>query len=297
MEHRPYMHIEKLGREEVDGILVGDCHIFPKLDGSNGLVWLDDDGMQCGSRKRHLTDNTEDNAGFREYIMWQANILEYLHKFPTHILYGEWLVSHTLKTYRDDMWREFYVFDVYSTSQECYIPYDDYCEELSHCGIKFIPRIVEIKNPTEEKLTQIMQENRWSIKDGEGIGEGIVIKNYDFANRYERTTWAKLVSTDFKDKHIKAMGEPKMEMNPVECQMAAKLPQDLVDKVYANLVAKNDNMWANSLIPRLISTVWHDFITEELWTLIKKFKNPTVNFRLLQHHVTARLKELKPEAF
>ena len=86
-------------------------------------------------------------------------------------------------------------------------------------------------------------------------------------------------------------------MSPIENKIAALLAQDMVDKVYANLVAENDGGWTNRLIPRLLSTVWHDFIVEELWTVIKKHKNPTINFRMLLHHVTARIKKLKPEAF
>jgi hypothetical protein len=34
----------------------GECYIFPKIDGTNVSVWLDENGeLQAGSRKRHLT--------------------------------------------------------------------------------------------------------------------------------------------------------------------------------------------------------------------------------------------------
>ena len=290
------MHVEKLGREEVDGILAGTCDIFPKLDGCNGMIYLDDNGhITCGSRNRALSE-TSDNQGFRDYV-WN-NIDKFNKYFSIHpdvILYGEWLVPHTLKTYREDMWRRFWVFDV--LSNETYIRYDAYSPELDEYEIDYVPRIAQIKNPTEDKLIQIMQENKFGIKDGEGIGKGIVIKNYNFTNRYDRVTWAKIVSTDFTDKHRHEMGEPQIEMSPVEDKIAALLTQDMVDKVYANLVAENDDLWANNLIPRFLSTVWHDFIVEELWSAIKKFKNPTVSFRMLQHHVTNRIKKLKPKAF
>ena len=294
MNFRSYMHIEKLGREEVDGILVGVCDIFPKLDGSNGLVWWDEDGLQCGSRKRHLMDD-EDNHGFKEHIMWQSQFMDYFRVHPDVILYGEWLVPHTLKTYRKEMWRKFYVFDV--LHDEAYIPYAAYAPELERYDINFIPRIAQVKNPTEDKLVQIMQDERWGIKDGEGIGEGIVIKNYNFTNRYDRVTWAKLVSTDFTDKHRKEMGEPQIEMSPVEDKIAALLTPSLVNKIYTEIDLIEPDGFQNRHIPRLISTVWHDFIIEKLWIAIKKFKNPTINFRMLQHHVVDRTKKLKPEAF
>ena len=40
------------------------------------------------------------------------NLLEYLKANPTHRLFGEWLIPHRLRTYRDDAWKRFYVFDV-----------------------------------------------------------------------------------------------------------------------------------------------------------------------------------------
>ena len=39
----------------------------------------------------------------------------------------------------------------------------------------------------------------------DGVPEGVVIKNYNYENKYGRTTWAKIISEDFystkKDNH------------------------------------------------------------------------------------------------
>ena len=70
MEFHKYMHIERLGTDEVEGIEIGRVHVFPKIDGSNGSVWYDSDNgiIEAGSRNRVLTlDN--DNQGFYEYIL------------------------------------------------------------------------------------------------------------------------------------------------------------------------------------------------------------------------------------
>ena len=48
---------------ETDGIELGKVYVFPKIDGTNGSVWIDDGIIKAGSRNRELTlDN--DNAGF-----------------------------------------------------------------------------------------------------------------------------------------------------------------------------------------------------------------------------------------
>ena len=102
MEFKKYQHLERFGTTEVKQIELGTCHVFPKLDGTNASVWLDENGeVQAGSRKRHLSLDF-DNAGFYAWVKEQSNILEYLKENPTHRLYGEWLVPHSLKTYRED---------------------------------------------------------------------------------------------------------------------------------------------------------------------------------------------------
>jgi hypothetical protein len=45
---RKYMHIEPIYSEEVKDIYSGTCYVFPKLDGSNGSVWLEhDESGEC----------------------------------------------------------------------------------------------------------------------------------------------------------------------------------------------------------------------------------------------------------
>lgn len=112
MEFRKYQHIERFGTMEVENIELGMCYIFPKIDGTNSSVWLGDDGLvHAGSRKRELSFEN-DNAGFMNAITQDHRIVRYLLKHPSHRLFGEWLVPHSLKTYRDDAWRKFYIFDV-----------------------------------------------------------------------------------------------------------------------------------------------------------------------------------------
>ena len=106
MIFKAYQHIEKLGSTEVDGILSGICYLSYKIDGTNGLIYLSND-LKCikfGSRKRELTKE-EDNANFLNNITANEEVyndlFNYLSKHPTYIIYGEWLVPHTIKKYKD----------------------------------------------------------------------------------------------------------------------------------------------------------------------------------------------------
>src|SRR5258708_798618 len=63
-----YVHIEQFGTDEVDGINVETCHVFPKIDGTNASVWKHSElEVACGSRNLFLAPGTEDNGGFRQF--------------------------------------------------------------------------------------------------------------------------------------------------------------------------------------------------------------------------------------
>ena len=174
MEFKKYQHIERFGTSEVRGIEFGKCYVFYKIDGTNSSVWIDDDGnLQAGSRKRILSLEN-DNAGFYANISKDENIIGYLKKYPNHRLYGEWLVPHSLKTYRDNAWRKFYVFDVCLDKEDDgieYLTYETYQSMLEEFNIDYIPPIAIINNPTYESLVKLLDKTGdFLIKDGEGSG-------------------------------------------------------------------------------------------------------------------------------
>ena len=300
MEFRKYQHIERFGTTEVQDIAIGECYVFPKIDGTNASVWLDDNGdVQCGSRNRQLSIE-HDNAGFCKWVGEQKNIKDYLKAHPTHRLFGEWLVPHSLKTYNDNAWREFYVFDVATDNEDThgYLHYNDYVQDLMLEEINFIPPIAICKNSTYEQFVEQLQKNDFLIQDGKGIGEGIVIKNYDYVNKYGRQTWAKIVTSEFKAKHRKEMGAPKIEGKKlIEVEIANKyVTVALCEKVKAKIENEN-NGFSSKDIARLLNTVYYDVVKEESWNFVKEFKNPTINFKTLQHFVFAQVKVCLPDLF
>jgi ATP-dependent RNA circularization protein (DNA/RNA ligase family) len=258
-------------------------------------VWWDD-GVKAGSRNRELSlDN--DNAGFMNAMVADKAVNLVLSVNRNFILYGEWLVPHTLKTYNDDAWRKFYVFDVYDRNKERLLSYDEYSEGLVAAGINVIAPIAIIKNGTEAHFTECLSKAHYLVKDGEGAGEGVVVKNYDYKNKYGRQTWAKIVANEFKAKHHIAMGAPVVGCEIVEEKIVAKyVTQALVDKVVAKITNEMEG-WSSKYIPRLIHTVYYDLVTEETWNFVKEFRNPKVDFKVLSHYTTAKIKQIKPELF
>jgi len=295
MAFQKYMHLERFGTNEVDGIEYGTTWVFPKLDGTNGQVWLD--GVVCtGSRNRVLSHDS-DNAGFHAWASACPKVAAYLAEHPNHTLYGEWLVPHSLKTYRDDAWRRFYVFDVLDQSTGAFIHYENYKDGLSRHGLDYLAPIATVKNGSLDHYLKCLDRNVFMIKDGEGVGEGIVIKNYEWQNKYGRVTWAKLITNAFKEEHHKAMGAPEVGGMVLEETIINEfVTQHLVDKVHAKIVVANDG-WNSKLIGQLLGVVWHDLINEEIWEILKRHKNPKIDFAVMNRFTIMKVKEIRKDLF
>ncbi len=300
MEFRKYQHIERFGTDEVRDIEFGECFIFYKIDGTNGSVWCDLGDIYAGSRNRTLTlDN--DNAGFYQYILQDENIKKYFEKHPTHRLFGEWLVPHSLRTYRQSAWRKFYIFDVCLDKDDEsleYIPYNIYKEFLDEFDLEYIPPIATIKNANYDSLLRLLDKTgQFLIEDGAGLGEGLVVKNYNFYNKYGRQTWAKMVRTEFKEKLHKVMGAPNITSKTM---VEEKIVFDYCTKAFIEKEfekIKLEKGWSSKFIPILLSKVFHELIAEESWNIVKKMKMPTINYKTLNSMIIQKIKETLPEIF
>jgi hypothetical protein len=293
-EFKKYQHIEKEG-PEVDGLLNGKVYVFPKIDGTNASIWFDGSRLCFGSRNREL-DVENDNACFMDKHINDSRFIKFFSQYPHLRLFGEWLVPHTIKKYRDDSWHKFYVFDIQTQTGE-YIQYEKYRTIMESYDINYIPAICTIDYPSMSKLKEIaLKDCHYLMEDGCN-GEGIVCKRYDFINQYGRTTWLKIVNNEFKDKHLSFKTKVVKEKTGREQKIIDEwLTDDIIDKVYANICNMKDG-WTSKCIPRLLETVYYDLITECTYNIIKKLKNPVIDFKELKKLCDRRVKQHKKKLF
>ena len=302
MEFKKYQHIERLGTTEVQGIMLGECSVFYKVDGTNASCFLGNDGtIKAGNRTRELTLE-KDNAGFYAYVLSNENIKNYLEKHPNHRLFGEFLTPHSLKTYRDDAWRKFYIFDVCLDRDDGeveYLPYNVYKNFLDEFHLDYIPPLAVVKNGTYETFVNLLDKSgQFLVKDGHGIGEGIVLKRYDWYNKYGRQVWGKIISNEFKEIHHKEMGCPSINTpDLIEEKIVEKYcTAAFIEKEYSKIVTQKEG-WRSQYIPMLLGTVFYELVREESWNFVKKFKMPTINYKTLNMMTTRKIKEVKSNLF
>lgn len=304
MEFRKYQHIMKLGTDEVDGILNGTVYLFYKIDGTNSQVFLKDDGsLGYGSRNREITPE-DDNAGFAAAMEGDGplkeELLSILTEHPSWTIYGEWLVPHTLKTYAADSWRKFYVFDVLDQSAGKYLTYEEYSAAFAgnKCDrLKVIPLMEKLVNPTPEDIEGRLRKTG-AFLCATGLGEGIVIKNYSFVNRFGRTTWAKVLTEDFLSTK-KATREENRSIKDGTAEHATErmiiarfLTYEHIAKEYSKICEKyGEAVMDPTHTFELLNRVFLEFWSDNWEIILNKMHFPTIDFRALKNECDRAVKE------
>ena len=299
MKTKFYQHVERIDSDEVDGILGGEVYIYTKLDGTNAGVHYDNGKVIVNSRKRELSEG-KDNAGCMEYVLSQPKFEQFFKEFPNFYLYGEFLVKHTVKTYKDSAWKKLYVFDVVDFSDPenpRYLSYEEYEPLLKKYNIEYIPLIAVLNHPSKEDILPYLDKTTFLQSDSKTPGEGLVIKRYDgWKNKYGSTTWAKIVRKEFV---VSKKIHREVSPNEVEESIVEKFcTEAFIEKELAKILEDigTDNL-DNKYIGRCLNSVYHELISEEAWHFVKKFKNPKIDFSILCVLATEKTKNVMRDFF
>ena len=203
---KPYLHLERLGKTEVDNILNGEVKITAKLDGCNSCVWADENGrIHYGSRKREISIE-DDNAGFAAWMKSDNDeailLIRACQANPNWIIYGEWSVGKVgaIKKYLKEAQNTLWIFDIYNRETEKYLTWD----ELEAALIVYdlidyrVKLLATLTNPTLDDIIKIANENTFLLDNTDTLGEGVVIRRDNYVNCYGRYAVAKYVREDFR---------------------------------------------------------------------------------------------------
>lgn len=124
-----------------------------------------------------------------------------------------------------------------------------------------------------------------------------------------------MVRNEFKERHGATMGPPELKgTKMVELEIAAEcVTRTLIEKEIAKIEQAYLNELASTmdwddavaapplprgkLIPQLLGRIFHCVVTEDIWAMVKKHKNPKIDFKKLQQACIQRTKEVAPELF
>ncbi|HRF70617.1 MAG TPA: RNA ligase family protein [Candidatus Pelethenecus sp.] len=279
-----YPKIHRLGKEETEGILEGVCSVQEKIDGANTQIWKDESGeIRMGSRSQEIKEGFN---GFIDYVKENESIKKLLEEHPEFHLYGEWLVKHSI-TYHELAYRKWYMFDIFDKNKNRWLN----TEEVNHItdtyGI-FRPKYFGVfVNPTIEELKEMV-----GVSDLGKDGEGIVIKNRAFINKFGDNECAKIVTEKFKELNGVVFGgnnkhsDTYWEMWVVNKFMTLSRVQKIINKLQPTIDRRLDMQH----LPMIMGACYHDMLTEEIWDIQKKAKK--IDFTALQRISYAKAKQI-----
>lgn len=294
---KPYLHVERLGKTEVNNILCGTVRLTAKLDGTNASVWADEDGrMRYGSRKREISIE-DDNAGFAAWMKSDAEEAVLLIRFcqanPGMIVYGEWGVSKVgaIKKYTKEAANKLWIFDIYLREEERYLTWDEFNAALIMYDLidYRVELLATLTNPTLDDIIKVANENTFLLEGTDTLGEGVVIRRDNYINCYGRYAVAKYVREDFrvdtpKVKRIVQAGE--VEQNFID----RYLTQSELEKAKAKtaLACGEEYVPGNGkFIGIFLNLLWKDALEENIVDFCKRAKNPQINFAALNGLIKA----------
>ncbi|MBP5773993.1 MAG: RNA ligase family protein [Eubacterium sp.] len=172
--------------------------ITEKCDGANASIGFEDGELSCFSRKQKLSpENTL--RGF--YTLVQTFDVEKYREVlgDRYIVFGEWLVSHTIK-YPATRLSKFYVFDVWDTEVEQYVPWSVTKDFAAKLGLTTVPLFYDGPFVSWEHVQSFVGKTEM---DAEPTGEGVVIKSQDRLDNKSSNTppYVKIVAAKFSEVH------------------------------------------------------------------------------------------------
>jgi len=290
--YKSYLHVERLGSDETDGILCGTVEVTPKMDGTNGCVWYDGK-FHAGSRTREVSlskDNADFCYWFNDEDSPHASMLrEICREHPNWIIYGEWMgytkFVGNIKDYNTVAKMRFFVFDVFDTTIGQYLPRKEWIKEAPSLEVFSVPVLAILENPTVENILNVANQNRFMLDHANHLGEGVVLRNDNFINKYGRQARAKLVLDEYKQNKSQkqnVLADGQVEQNIVSTYVTDAELTKAVEKT-AEFFNEDFDKTKNKMVGFYLNLVLKDCVWDECANWVKRFKPQNINIALLKN--------------
>lgn len=266
-EHKKYMNIVRLGHKSTQGVLnVGDkITVTEKIDGANAHFGFDGDShdkLIVGSRNQKLSDQQTLN-GFYFWVIQNINPLQLIDGYR---YYGEWLVPHKIK-YKEDAYKQFYLFSIYDENKQEYLSDEIVKNEAIRLGLKQPEYFYEGGYISFEHLQQFI--GRSNLTEVPNTGEGIVVKNVGYKDRFGNQMFVKLVSESFAEIQKQKLPKDPSKKSEIESLVQSVLTENRVEKILLKKVTNGELKSdfgiedMGSILKIVTSDIFYDCMKEE----------------------------------
>ncbi|AYB37599.1 RNA ligase family protein [Brevibacillus laterosporus] len=235
MERKKYIDVIRYGHKTTVGVLnEGDQIVIQeKIDGANASFMFDEKSRKIRAFSRN-TELDEENTlgGFYQWTQ-QLNPSELC---IGGIYFGEWLNPHKVKYANYE--KQFFLFDIYNTYTNEYVDFPIVQEEAERLVLNLVPVFYQGEYKGYEHLKSFVGKTLLGGRLGDlETGEGIVVKNIDYKDKFGKQVFVKLVTDSFREvQKQKAPKDPNQLKTPEMLFIEQYVTQGRVEKFLYKLV-------------------------------------------------------------
>lgn len=268
-EIKKYTDVIRYGKSCTQGVIQeGDIiSITEKIDGANASFRLDNTnplGVSCYSRNRPLDeDNTL--SGFYGWV--KDNIIPIKGRLnPNYIYFGEWLVKHKVQ-YKAEYYKNFYLFSVWDIDKEQYLSDNIVKAEAEKLRINTVPYKYIGEFISFKHLMSFVGHSE--MTEIPNTGEGVVVKNVSYFDKYNKQCFVKLVSEKFAEVQKQRLPKNPNVTSGLIPVIKSVLTKPRVEKLLFKLVDEGllkedyDITDMGTILRALGSKVYDDIMKEE----------------------------------
>lgn len=298
-EIKKYTDIIRYGKSRTEDVLnKGDIiSITEKIDGANASFRIDNTnelGVSCYSRNKPL-DEYNTLQGFYNWVL--NNVIPIKNKLKENYIYfGEWLVQHKVK-YKNEAMKRFWLFSIYDIEKEEYVSDVIVLSEAERLNLDHVPYFYLGEFVSFNHLMNFVGKSDLTLEPNEG--EGIVVKNINYKDKFGNQCFVKLVSDKFRE--VKAQKAPKNpNKNEAEKELVMSvLTKPRIEKMLYKLVDEGElkedfTIEDMGIILRALGGRLYEDIMKEEGDLFKNYEESVIK-RLVGKNTPNLVKEILKE--
>lgn len=282
---KKYTDVVRYGKSGTQEVLQkGDyISITEKIDGANASFCIDDSceiGVAAYSRNNQVGEHNT-LRGFYDWVV--KTVVPIKDKLnPRYRYYGEWLVSHKV-VYKQDQYNNFYMFSIWDEDKEEYLSDEIVKSEAKRLGLNTTTYFYEGEYISFEHIMSFVGKSDRTLEPN--TGEGVVVKNIGYKDRFGKQVFVKFVSERFAE-----VQKQKLPKNPniedehkglidsvVTVARVEKIIHKLVDD---GILGEDYSIEDMGLILRHLGQLIVDDIIKEEYELIKDLEGDVLKKKI-----------------
>lgn len=220
---KKFVDIERVKTAYANNFVNGEHIVIQtKIDGSNSSIRYDADTDTLLSFSRRMELNKDNTLnGFWDFVQ-TLPVDKFREVLGTrYIIFGEWMTKHSV-IYPDSMYKKFYMYDVYDTEIEQYLPQaaaHEIYDKLSDYLPEYVHTLYDGPFVSWAHTYEFLKENTYGESP---CMEGIVIKRQDnLDSKSSRNPfYVKIVADQFAEVHKSKKSIDPEKMAQREAEMA-----------------------------------------------------------------------------